>query len=860
MWSEYLDFIISAVIFSGMGQGKDSGKLLFRKIFSDGTINISEDETSLTFSSTGGNGGAVKQDRVAIGTGTGITHSFICTNYSFYSLTNVRSVRGSYDLSKASYNTGQHSFIIGGSTNSIFGGYYSTIVGGQTNSIYSGGTDLIVGGSLNKVTGFKQQSLNRIFGGYANEIMSLDNGSVVICNEIFGGRSNKILPAPKFSAQNTGNKIIGGQENQVTYFTDRSVILGGVGNYVSTKDPGPGTNCSKSNLILSSYLSISEVNGSNYPLALPPVFELLSCETKYNNIIGSRQSVISSKYSTYYCAPRYSNIIGGCKNKMGGWYSNIISGFENHVIGNLNSSADTNFSYMQIISSNNSKICGNYYANIISSYNSYLQDLPDKIYSRNLVSTVFSKGLRGGNQFSTSFTDSKGFGLALATVGGKFDGNRIISSNFPSSSTLCTSTASTSMIVSSQLDFFNESFGVSGHFTQKFHPGATNNIYPHRNSLILSSSLVMNYNSFNSFLIFGGDPSKTIIISSNKILSGYNSKGYSPEFTPEALPFNEGTDDSRKLADNTLMISNYYSCQRSNINSLMISNMCGRMSNGLYNSIIGGDTNMIRSFGPAFYDISNINPAGDNDGRILRAINGGEVEGKDLGLSRHNMILGGSCNCFISVCGSFLQIGTAGPGLLNGNLSMNTRFSSIIGGQYNAIIADIGTATPAGKSKGVVCNPILNSVILGSCCKEMRISNHTGVDNLIITGSAWGGSYQAGTIDINKNGITGTFNSPITSIEVCRGFVVGVTSDKRLKIIIKKIGISKSNLNIYLFKYISNPFETYEGVIAQELLRTEYHQAVSINENGFYQVDYSKIDVEFKKVYTDKNDFQYSSI
>ena len=155
MYIEFLDFIISAVIFSGMGQGKDSGKLLFRKIFSDGSINITEDETSLTFSSTGGSGAAILQDRVAIGTGTGITHSFVCVGEIlplYGSLTNVRSVRGSYDLTRASYNTGKHSFIIGGSTNSIQGGYYSTIVGGQTNSIVNGGAgDLIIGGSFNIV-------------------------------------------------------------------------------------------------------------------------------------------------------------------------------------------------------------------------------------------------------------------------------------------------------------------------------------------------------------------------------------------------------------------------------------------------------------------------------------------------------------------------------------------------------------------------------------------------------------------------------------------------------------------------------------------------------------------------------------
>ena len=770
MYIEFLDIIISAVIFSGMGQGKDSGKLLFRKIFSDGSINITEDETSLTFSSSGG-GGAVKLDRVAIGTGTGIKESFIYTNLGNYSLTNVRSLRGSYDLTRASYNTGAHSFIISGSTNSITGGYYSTIVGGQTNSIFTGGNDLIVGGSLNQVTGFKQYSGNKIFGGYYNEIQAYS-----LYGEIFGGKLNRIRNSIDTMF---GNKILGGQQNEVQYASKGSVILGGCKNLVYSY-VGPTVNCSKSNLILSSYKSGSYIKGSNYPLSPPPgpppEFKSV-CESRYNNIIGSRQSVISSLFSTIYCAPRFDNIIGGYKNKMGGLFSNILSGNKNYVIGNVNSSKQDNFSFMQIISSEGSKICGSYYANIISSYNSYLDETPDKIYSRNVVSSFLSRGTRGGNLFSTAgITSRNGFGLA--SVGGKFCGGaQVISSYLQTDPD--TATASTSMIISSQLDFFGETFGVNGSSTQTFCPGATINVYPHKNSLILSSSLVMNYNTFNIGVIFAGNADKTTIISSNKILSGYNLPGYCPNFSPNGLTFDNEKGDPITLSDNTLMISNYCSCQRSNNNSLMISTIDSCMSNGLFNSIIGGTKNQISSFGPAFYDAFNFNASGDNDGRILRAINGGEVEGIDLGLSRHNIILGGCHNAFYSICGNYLQIGTAGPGLLSGispgNRSMNTRFSSIIGGYCNRIYADIGTATPTGKNKGVVCNPILNSTILGSYCKDMRVSNRTGVDNLIITGQVCPGSISLGVISESVTAITGTFSNP-TSITVCRGFVTAVTT------------------------------------------------------------------------------------
>jgi hypothetical protein len=435
------------------------------------------------------------------------------------------------------------------------------------------------------------------------------------------------------------------------------------------------------------------------------------------------------------------------------------------------------------------------------------------------------------------------------------------------------------MIISSDLDFFGEEFGIAeGTFTCLYCPGATNNVYPQRNSLILSSSLVLNYNSFTTRTFFGGDQHSTTIISSNKILSGYNLKApsYFPTFRPEGMLFDNGVDDPMTLLDNTLMISNYCSCQRTNANSLMISTINSKMSNGLFNSIIGGYSNQIKSFGPGFFNCTVTNAEGDDDGRILRAIFGGEVPGIDLGLSRHNMILGGKCNGFFSICGQNLEIGTAGPGLLKQSIgtdnlsgtielrrSMNTRYSSIIGGQYNAIIADIGTATPDGKNKGVVCNPILNSVILGGYGNEMRISNHTGVDNLIISGIPYGASNSNGALGgggFDNFGITGTFSNP-TSITVCRGFVTAVTtSDQRLKIIIEKIGQSNWNLNIYLFRYISDPERVYQGVIAQELLNTKYDTAVSTDLNGFYRVDYSKIDVEFKEIDYAKKDFQYSSM
>jgi len=71
-------------------------------------------------------------------------------------------------------------------------------------------------------------------------------------------------------------------------------------------------------------------------------------------------------------------------------------------------------------------------------------------------------------------------------------------------------------------------------------------------------------------------------------------------------------------------------------------------------------------------------------------------------------------------------------------------------------------------------------------------------------------------------------------------------SDKRLKKNIEKIGESPSGLNIYSFEYIDNinGDGVYQGVMSDEIPT----KAVVVHEDGYDRVDYSKLDVEFKKI------------
>ena len=66
-------------------------------------------------------------------------------------------------------------------------------------------------------------------------------------------------------------------------------------------------------------------------------------------------------------------------------------------------------------------------------------------------------------------------------------------------------------------------------------------------------------------------------------------------------------------------------------------------------------------------------------------------------------------------------------------------------------------------------------------------------------------------------------------------------SDIRLKDNIELVGKSPSDINIYNFTYLNDP-KVYQGVMAQEV------PWASVEHNsGYLMVDYSKVDVEFKR-------------
>ena len=61
-------------------------------------------------------------------------------------------------------------------------------------------------------------------------------------------------------------------------------------------------------------------------------------------------------------------------------------------------------------------------------------------------------------------------------------------------------------------------------------------------------------------------------------------------------------------------------------------------------------------------------------------------------------------------------------------------------------------------------------------------------------------------------------------------------SDSRLKENVVKVG-EVSGINVYNYNYLGSAM-VQRGVMAQELLGTDYADAVEMHSNGFYQVDY----------------------
>jgi hypothetical protein len=129
--------------------------------------------------------------------------------------------------------------------------------------------------------------------------------------------------------------------------------------------------------------------------------------------------------------------------------------------------------------------------------------------------------------------------------------------------------------------------------------------------------------------------------------------------------------------------------------------------------------------------------------------------------------------------------------------------------------------------------------------ERRRNSGIRGVINR--TGAAIGNAAQA--VGGAVGGAVRAVGSAVSSAAsaVGRG-IRKLFSDRRLKTDIQLIGQSPSGINIYSFRFINDTSKLYQGVLADELIGTEFESAVSQDESGFLIVDYGMLDVEFKEI------------
>ena len=150
----------------------------------------------------------------------------------------------------------------------------------------------------------------------------------------------------------------------------------------------------------------------------------------------------------------------------------------------------------------------------------------------------------------------------------------------------------------------------------------------------------------------------------------------------------------------------------------------------------------------------------------------------------------------------------------------------------------IDTALQAGSDIAVsyVTNKLLGKTFAGSLASQsfMAPSPYTFAASLAL-----------GETDIGEKvgGAVKKVIKPVKKVaKKAKSFFKKAFSDIRLKTNIEFIGKSPSNINIYKFNYINSPI-TYTGVMAHEVpWASEKHS------NGYLMVDYSKVDVDFRRL------------
>lgn len=174
---------------------------------------------------------------------------------------------------------------------------------------------------------------------------------------------------------------------------------------------------------------------------------------------------------------------------------------------------------------------------------------------------------------------------------------------------------------------------------------------------------------------------------------------------------------------------------------------------------------------------------------------------------------------------SFSTVGSSTSTISNTQLIDNAHIND-----FSSVIQSVNNVTePVGSSYAVITND-----------PDLTTPAQTYSEGATIEDTDWSGLKSK--YDIMRQDCICNSDCACNLVCSCHNDCGCNYSDIRLKENVEFIG-TKNKLNIYSWNYIWNKTKRYSGVIAQELLNTEFSTALSVDSKGFYKVDYSKLPI-----------------
>jgi len=194
-------------------------------------------------------------------------------------------------------------------------------------------------------------------------------------------------------------------------------------------------------------------------------------------------------------------------------------------------------------------------------------------------------------------------------------------------------------------------------------------------------------------------------------------------------------------------------------------------------------------------------------------------------------------NVFVNSAGDLFSLGSNTISGISGNIDLANNALNSHGGLKNnlstknlpATISSISSITQTYQS-------VIGGQVVG-INQVKKLASKAGLFNAREAAIAVQGFFQNVGANIASN--IGSIAGRVSSFFSSGGFL----SDSRLKENIKLVGKSPSGINIYSFKYKQLPGR-YLGVMAQEVPWARH-----LTDTGYYAVDYSKVDVEFRRLH-----------